>query len=51
MLEHAREYREDILNGRLVIETRHRRQPWEVIVEPDLPEHRPIVIAVYEVER
>lgn len=27
MLEHARGYRKDIVDGRYVIETRHRRQP------------------------
>jgi hypothetical protein len=51
MLEHASEYREDILDGRWVIETRHRRRPWEVIVEPDAHEHLLVVITAYEVDR
>jgi hypothetical protein len=51
MLEHASGYREDILDGRWVIETRHRRRPWEVIVEPDAREHLLVVITAYEVDR
>jgi hypothetical protein len=35
MLERATGYRPDVLEGRWAIETRHRRRPWEVIVEPD----------------
>ena len=35
MLERASGYREDVVEGRGVIETRHRGRPWEVIVEPD----------------
>jgi hypothetical protein len=32
MLERASGYREDVLEGRWVIETRHRGRRWEVIV-------------------
>lgn len=40
MMESARGYREDEeAEGRWVIETRFRRAPWEVIVEP-IPEHQ-----------
>src|SRR3989442_6997190 len=35
MLQQATGYREDVVEGRWVIETRHRRKAWEVIVEPD----------------
>ena len=34
MLEAASGYRDDVVDGRYVIETRHRRADWEVIVEP-----------------
>jgi hypothetical protein len=35
MLETAAGYRRDVVPGRWVVETRLRRMPWEVIVEPD----------------
>src|SRR2546428_5448590 len=35
MLQQATGYREDVVEGRWVIETRHRGKAWEVIVEPD----------------
>jgi len=35
MLEAATGYREDLVDGRFIIETRHRKANWEVIVEPD----------------
>lgn len=35
MLEYAGGHREDIVEGRFVIDVRHRALPWEVIVEPD----------------
>ena len=35
MLESASRYRPDVVPGRWVVETRFRRRPWEVIVEPD----------------
>ena len=34
ILERAEGYRSDIVEGRFVIATRHRRR-WEVIIEPD----------------
>jgi hypothetical protein len=36
MLEHARSYRRDIVEGRWVIEAHHEEHIWEVIVEPDI---------------
>jgi hypothetical protein len=51
MLGQATGYHEDILDGRWVIETRHRRRPWGVIVEPDRREHLLVVITAYEVDR
>lgn len=49
MLEGATGYREDIVDGRFVIETRHRREDWEVIVEPDEGAHTLVVITAYVV--
>src|SRR5260370_18822818 len=43
MLAKAADYREDVVEGRWVIETRHRRRAWEVIVEPD-SERRVVVV-------
>lgn len=50
MLERARRYRPDVIEGRWVIETRHRRRKWEVIVEPDSEERLQVVITAYPVE-
>jgi len=35
MLEHAKAVRRDVVPGRWMVEARHRRRGWEVIVEPD----------------
>jgi hypothetical protein len=51
MLHKATRYRRDILRGRWVIQTRHRRRLWEVIVEPDLGENLLVVITAYPLER
>ena len=50
MLSIASDLRPDIVAGRWVIETRHRRKPWEVIVEPDADAQLLIVITAYPVE-
>ena len=47
MLEHSRGYRRDIVKGRWVIVTMHRRRTWEVIVEPDFDSRRLVVITAY----
>jgi len=47
MLEQARRYRPDVVEGRWVIETSHRRKGWEVIVEPDVQERLLVVITAY----
>ena len=36
MLEHGSGYRHDIVEDRLVVDARHAKQAWEVIVEPTL---------------
>jgi len=50
MLGKAVSFRRDIVEGRWTIETRHRRRPWEIIVEPDPEEQLLIVITAYPVE-
>jgi hypothetical protein len=49
MPERAAGYREDIVEGRWVIDTRHRRKAWEVIVEPDLERRLLVVVTAYPV--
>ena len=51
MLENAEGYRLDVVKGRWVIETRHRRSPWHVIVEPDPSESLLVVVTAYRVDR
>jgi hypothetical protein len=50
MLERASGYRRDVVADRWIIETRHGRRPWEVIVEPLIPEELLLVITAYPVE-
>ena len=49
MLEQAADYREDVVEGRWVIETRHRRRAWEVIVELDSERRLLVVVTAYPV--
>jgi hypothetical protein len=51
MLEGATGYREDVVEGRWVIETKHRMMSWEVVVEPDEEEKLLVVITAYPVDR
>jgi hypothetical protein len=50
MLERASGYRRDVVPDRWIIEARHRRWPWEVIVEPLMDEQLLLVITAYPVE-
>ena len=50
MLQGATSYRPDVVEGRWVIITRHRRRPWEVIVEPDLGARVLVVVTAYPAE-
>jgi len=50
MLESATSFRDDVVDGRFVIETRHRRHAWEVVVEPDSRELLLVVVTAYPVE-
>lgn len=49
MLQHARSYRQDIVEGRWVIETHHSEHVWEVIVEPDVAGRLLVVVTAYAV--
>jgi len=48
MMEHATNFRPDYKEGRWVVETRFRRQRWEVIVEPIPEEERLEVVTAFE---
>jgi hypothetical protein len=49
MLHDTTRLRRDVEPGRWVAITRLRRQRWEVILEPDLAEHRLVVITAYPI--
>ncbi|CAK0751290.1 DUF4258 domain-containing protein [Gammaproteobacteria bacterium] len=49
MLHHAKGYKNDIVEGRWVIETQHKHHPWEVIVEPDDLENLLVIVTAYPV--
>jgi len=51
MLEEAESYEPDIVEGRFVVETRHRRKRWQVIVEPDTVARRLVVVTAYAAGR
>jgi len=51
MLQHARAYRPNIVEGRWVIEARRQGQLWEIIVEPDEREQLLVVITAYPLAR
>jgi hypothetical protein len=50
MLEQATAIHEDDEPGRWRIDTTRDRQPWEVVVEPQLDERVLLVITAYRVE-
>jgi len=49
MLEKATGYQRDVVVGRWVIQTKHNRRKWEVIVEPDEQEELLVVVTAYPV--
>ena len=49
MLEHARHLREDVVEERWLVETRHNGRKWEVVIEPDFAVHRVLIITAYPV--
>ena len=50
MRELATSLREDVVDGRWVVATRHDRRSWEVIVEADYGDRLLVVVTVYPVE-
>jgi hypothetical protein len=49
MLQRASGHREDVVEGRWVVETRHRGKAWEVIVEADQERQLLVVVTAYPV--
>ncbi|MBI2525096.1 MAG: DUF4258 domain-containing protein [Candidatus Rokubacteria bacterium] len=49
MLQRASGRREDVVEGRWVIETRYRGRAWEVIVEPDQERQLLVVVTAYPI--
>ena len=49
MLERASSHRTDVVEGRWVLETSHRRRAWEVIVEPDDERELLVIVTAYPV--
>lgn len=49
MMEHATNYRPDILEGRWRIEVHFQGQPWEIIVEPVAEKKLLVVVTAYDV--
>jgi hypothetical protein len=49
MLRHSKSYKKDIVEGRWVIETWHKRHSWEIIVEPDDVEKLLVIVTAYPV--
>jgi len=50
MLSRASSYHRDVVPGRWVIEARHRRRRWEVIVEPDRIARVLVAVTAYPLE-
>lgn len=50
MLEHAERVRRDHVEGRVVVEARHIRTRWEIIVEPDIERECVRVVTAYPVD-
>lgn len=50
MLQRARSYQEDVVEGRWIIETRYEHYKWQVIVEPDEVEKLLLVITAYPIQ-
>jgi hypothetical protein len=49
MLKKVKAFSPDVVEGRFIVRTKHRRRPWEVIVEPNPIERRLIVVTAYPV--
>ena len=49
MLEKATGFEPNVVEGRFMIDVRHQRNPWIVIVEPDADAKLLVVVTVYGV--
>ena len=49
MVAHAQTVRRDHVEGRFVIDARHKRRPWVIVVEPDLERTCILVVTAYPV--
>jgi hypothetical protein len=49
MMNRAGSLRRDVVPGRWVAVTRHRKRRWEVVIEPDDDAQRIVVITAYPV--
>jgi hypothetical protein len=49
MLEDARTYRPDVVEGRFVVETEHKRSPWKSLSNPDEMDHLLVILTAYPV--
>jgi len=49
MMNRASSLRRDVVAGRWAAVTRHRKRPWEVVIEPDFDVQRIVVITAYPV--
>ena len=49
MLERTRGWRQDVVEGRWVIEASRGKRPWEVVVEPDQDLQMLVVVTAYAV--
>ena len=49
MLERASNYRPDVVERRWIIESRHQRLRWEIIVEPDNEVRLLVVVTAFPV--
>ncbi len=50
MLGGAKSSQRDVVEGRWLIDTAHRRRHWQVIVEPDTIDHLLVVVTAYPLE-
>ena len=50
MIEYATSFKRDVVKGRWVISSRHRRRHWEIIVEPDFDAKLLVAITAYPIE-
>lgn len=47
MLQHAKQYRPSASPGRFIVEARHDKRDWEIVVEPDEQAQLLLIITAY----